>query len=282
MAMLAWNVKGLGNKDTVRALKNLVFKYRAEIIFLSETKQKKRYIEKIRMKMKIDNAFYVEPDGIAGGLALWWSNNVKLTILQQAKNFIDTKISFNGETEWFGIFIYAPPNSENKQKFWESLACLRKDINAKWCVIGDSNVVARPEDKCAGNPFDHNQAKWYYDFLDQTYLMEIPSSGGTFTWSNRRKSEEAILEKLDQILSSMEWNFLFPKTISIIDAAIASDHSPVIVLTNGIEKKSKREFKFESRWLKEEDCSQVVKTEWESSDNGPSRDQGSPRQTAKS
>ncbi|KAK8510002.1 hypothetical protein V6N12_035325 [Hibiscus sabdariffa] len=161
MAMLAWNVRGLGNKETVRALKNTIFKNKAEIIFLSETKQKKRYMEKIHTKMKIENAFYVEPDGIAGGLALWWSNNVKLSVL-------------------------------------------RNDVNAKWCVIGDFNVVASPEEKCGSNPFDHNSAKWYYDFLDQTYLMEIPSSGGSFTWSNQRSNEETTLEKLDRVLSSLE------------------------------------------------------------------------------
>ncbi|KAK8575406.1 hypothetical protein V6N12_063079 [Hibiscus sabdariffa] len=223
------------------------------------------------MKMKIENAFYVEPDGIARGLALWWSNNVKLSILRSEKNIIDTKISINGKTEWFDTFIYAPPYTENKQKFWEKLASLRNDVNVKWCVIGDFNVVASPEEKCGGNPFDHNSAKWYYDFLDQTYLMEIPSSGGSFTWSNQRSNEEAILEKLDRVLSSLEWNFLFPKAISIIDVVIASDHAPIILLINGVEKKAKREFKFESRWLMEEECSQVVKEEWENTDHGPSR-----------
>ncbi|KAK8562023.1 hypothetical protein V6N12_049078 [Hibiscus sabdariffa] len=261
MAMLAWNVRGLGIKDTVRALKNAAFKYKADIIFLCETKQKKRYIEKIRMKRKQKNAafkynaFYVEPDGIAGGLALWWSNNVKLSILRYEKNFIDTKISISGETDWFGTFIYAPPYTEDKQKFWETLAPLRNDVNAKWCVIGDFNVVASPEEKYGGNPFDHNSAKWYYDFLDQTYLMEIPSSGGSFTWSNQQSNEEAILEKFDRVLSSLDWNFLFPKTISIIDVAFALDHSPIILLVNGVEKKTKKEFKFESRWLIEEECS---------------------------
>ncbi|KAK8532112.1 hypothetical protein V6N12_053561 [Hibiscus sabdariffa] len=232
MAMLAWNVRGLGNKDTVSALKNVAFKHKANIIFLGETKQKKRYIEKIRMKMKFDNVFYVEPDGIAGRLALWWSNNVKLSILHYDKNFIDTKISINGETDWFGTFIYAPPYTE----------------------VG-------PEEKHGGNPFDHNSAKWYYEFLDQTYLMEIPSSGGSFTWSNQRCNEELILEKLDRILSSLEWSFIFPKAISIIDVAIASDHSPIILLVNGVAKKSKKDFKFESRWLIVKECSQVVNDE---------------------
>ncbi|KAK9006996.1 hypothetical protein V6N11_019324 [Hibiscus sabdariffa] len=223
------------------------------------------------MKMKFENAFYVEPDGIAGGLALWWSNNVKLSILHYDKNFIDTKTSINGESYWFGTFIYAPLYTEGKRKFWETLASLRNDVNAKWCVLGDFNVVGSPEEKHGGNPFDHNSAKWYYKFLDQTYLMEIPSSGGSFTWSNQRCNEESILEKLDRILSSLEWSFLFPKAISIINVAIASDHSPIILLVNGVAKKSKKYFKFESRWLIEKECSQVVKDEWENKENGPSR-----------
>ncbi|KAK8508676.1 hypothetical protein V6N12_032672 [Hibiscus sabdariffa] len=99
MALLAWNVRGLGNKNNVRALKNICFKHKSDIVFLSETKQKKRYLEKIRMKMKLENAFYVEPTGIAGGLALWWSLNVNLIVLQYDKNFIDTAISINGEYE---------------------------------------------------------------------------------------------------------------------------------------------------------------------------------------
>ncbi|KAK9033640.1 hypothetical protein V6N11_049826 [Hibiscus sabdariffa] len=69
----------------------------------------------------------------------------------------------------------------------------------------------------------------------------------------------------------MEWNFLFPKAISIIDVAIALDHSPIILMVNGVVKKARKEFKFESRWLIEEECSQVVKEEWENKENGPSR-----------
>ncbi|KAK8985074.1 hypothetical protein V6N11_076766 [Hibiscus sabdariffa] len=101
-------LRGLCNKDTIWALKNICFKHKSEIVFLSETKQKKRYLEKIRMKMKLENAFYVEPVGITGGLALWWSSNVKLAVLQYDKNFIDTMISINRESEWFRTFIYAP------------------------------------------------------------------------------------------------------------------------------------------------------------------------------
>ncbi|KAK8525990.1 hypothetical protein V6N12_020472 [Hibiscus sabdariffa] len=101
--------------------------------------------------------------------------------------------------------------------------------------------------------------------------MEIPNNGRSFTWSNQRCNDKAILEKFDQTLSSLEWSFLFPKTIPIIDVAIVSDHSPIILLVNGVVKKAKKDFKFESRWLIEEECSQVVKEEWESKENDSSR-----------
>ncbi|KAK8499712.1 hypothetical protein V6N12_041616 [Hibiscus sabdariffa] len=262
MALLAWNVRGLGNKDTVRALKNICFKYKNDIVFLSETKQKKRYLEKIRMKMKMDNAFYVEPEGIAGGLALWWNQGTNLSVLHFDKNFIDTTISINGEEEWFGTFIYAPPYEEEKQDFWKRLGTLRDDINSKWCIMGNTNIVASPNEKYGGAPFDYNNAKWYHEFLERAYLMEIQSKGGTYTWSNHRSEEAEICEKLDRVLSSPEWNFLFPRAIAIIDVAIASDHAPIVLLTNGVMKKIKKDFKFQSKWILEEECSHLVEEEW--------------------
>ncbi|KAK8990141.1 hypothetical protein V6N11_008656 [Hibiscus sabdariffa] len=237
MAMLAWNVRGLGNKDTVRALKNLCFKYKNAIVFLSETKQKKSYLEKIRRRMKMDNAFYVEPIGIAGGLALWWNKEVKLSVLHHDKNLIDTIISINGEPEWFGTFIYAPPYEEENQEFWERLGTLRDNANGKWCIMGDTNVVASPSEKYRGAPFDFNNAKWYHEFLERSLLMEIQSKGGTYTWSNQRCEENEICEKLDKVMSSLEWNFLFPKAIAIVDVPIASDHTPIVLLINGVTKR---------------------------------------------
>ncbi|KAK8601187.1 hypothetical protein V6N12_051029 [Hibiscus sabdariffa] len=125
---------------------------------------------------------------------------------------------------------------------------------------GDTNIVASPNEKYGGSPFDHNNAKWYHEFLECTYLMEIQSKGEAYTWSNQRSEED------DRVLSSLEWSFLFPKAIAIIDAAIASDHAPIVLLTNGVMKNVKRDFKFESRWLIEEECSRLVEEEWTSTE----------------
>ncbi|KAK8973498.1 hypothetical protein V6N11_008859 [Hibiscus sabdariffa] len=101
--------------------------------------------------------------------------------------------------------------------------------------------------------------------------MEIPNKGGAYTWSNKRCDEDAILENLDKALASLECNFLFPQAIAVIDVAIASDHAPIILLTNGIMNSAKKDFMFESSWFNEEECSQVIKEAWDDIGHGVSR-----------
>ncbi|KAK8557911.1 hypothetical protein V6N12_010134 [Hibiscus sabdariffa] len=117
MALLSWNVCGLGNEETVRALKNAAFKSNPSIIFLSETKQKKKNIyEEDKNKNEIQQCL-LEPEGIAGGLALWWMDDTRVTILNSCRNFIDVNISMYGEADWFDTFIYGPLYAEEKGSF---------------------------------------------------------------------------------------------------------------------------------------------------------------------
>ncbi|KAK8996479.1 hypothetical protein V6N11_081751 [Hibiscus sabdariffa] len=226
MAILAWNVRGLGNRETVRALMNSIRKSQSDIVFLSETKQKRRYLEKIKMKMKLEHSFYVEPIGLAGGLALWWSKDFQIKILGHGKYFIDAEVSGRGEPAWFGTFIYGPPYKDQKRDFWEFMKNLRNDYDAKWLVIGDSNVVSCQDEKAGGLPFNPIDANSFLDFLDSRGLIEMPMAGGAFTWSNHRSDDEAILEKLDRVLYSTNWNIAFPKAVALLDIAMGSDHAP--------------------------------------------------------
>ncbi|KAK8544996.1 hypothetical protein V6N12_025851 [Hibiscus sabdariffa] len=210
MVVMAWNVRGLGNRVTVRALKNSM-----------------------------------------------------VTILKHGKHFIDAMISVNGETEWFGTFIYGPPYQEEKQAFWESMTNLRSCPGDRWLVIGDTNVVASQEEKIGGAPFNPSDARHFYEFVDSLGLLELPISGGNFTWSNHRSDEDSILEKLDRALCSFEWSSLFPKAIGVLDVAMGSDHAPIIILSQGMMKKYKKEFKFESKWLLEDECTSTVQKSWD-------------------
>ncbi|KAK8552098.1 hypothetical protein V6N12_040713 [Hibiscus sabdariffa] len=123
-------------------------------------------------------------------------------------------------------------------------------------------VVCEQRGKIIGITGCHNNAKWYHEFLERSYLIEIQSKGRAYTWSNQRSEEEEICEKFDRVLSSPEWGFLFSKAIVVVDIALASDHAPIVLLANGTMKKIKKDFKFESGWILENDCADIVKEEW--------------------
>ncbi|KAK8495245.1 hypothetical protein V6N11_000637 [Hibiscus sabdariffa] len=263
MAIVAWNARGLGNPNNTRALKDTIFKHDPCIVFLSETKKNQKYLERIKSRNKFVGSFYVNPRGIAGGLALWWKESVSISILRESLNFIDTLVSVNGEEAWQCTFVYGPPYISEKHEFWTNFQYLRHHQSVKWCVIGDVNIVADQNDKEGGAPIKKNQAKWFLDSMDASGLFELPIKGGTFTWSNLRGEKDAIAEKLDKILISCEWSLAYPKAIGILEAAVASDHNPIILLLDGLKKKRKRAFKLESRWILEEECYTMLNEAWE-------------------
>ena len=70
MISLEWNCRGLGNLRTVRVLGELVQRWNPKIIFLSETKIKKKAMEKIMEKINFVNGLIVPRKGRGGGLAM--------------------------------------------------------------------------------------------------------------------------------------------------------------------------------------------------------------------
>ncbi|KAK8502357.1 hypothetical protein V6N11_047942 [Hibiscus sabdariffa] len=102
--------------------------------------------------------------------------------------------------------------------------------------------------------------------MGDTNNVASPNEENGHAWLNQRSEANEIREKLDRVFSSIERSFLFLEAIAIIDVAIASDHAAIVLLTNGVMKKVKRDFKFEYRWLIEEECSQLVEEEWTSTE----------------
>ncbi|CAN1128459.1 hypothetical protein LINPERHAP2_LOCUS4642 [Linum perenne] len=76
-----------------------------------ETKQSRNYMENIRARMRMTHSFYVDPIGLSGGLAIWWRNDVSVSVLRASKNHIDMKLDIDG-----GVFItgvYGAPDSRD-------------------------------------------------------------------------------------------------------------------------------------------------------------------------
>ena len=91
-------------------------------------------------------------------------------------------------------------------------------------------------------------------------LRDIGFTRPKFTWLYQRADGIKIRERLDRALATQEWRVKFPRAKLFHLTSVASNHSP---LSLHMESKSNRKkvgkvFRFESMWLKDPRCKEVV------------------------
>ena len=79
-------------------------------------------------------------------------------------------------------------------------------------------------------------------------LMDIPIEGYPFTWERGQGMLAWVEEKLDRCSASGAWLNLFPQVKLLNLIAHVSDHSPILLQTNGLiaKKRRIRKFQFEN------------------------------------
>jgi hypothetical protein len=92
-------------------------------------------------------------------------------------------------------------------------------------------------------------------------FFDLGFSGPAYTWTNKHFSSKPTFERLDRCLGNAEWCDVF--TISnVYNMPIIhslSDHATILLSTEGPVRKIKKSFKFENRWLKENDFNGYAK-----------------------
>ncbi|KAK1309659.1 hypothetical protein QJS10_CPA08g00713 [Acorus calamus] len=96
-------------------------------------------------------------------------------------------------------------------------------VRGSWTVGGDFNEVRNTHEKVGGRPLRATRLKRFNDCIEACNLMDIHSSGNTFSWSN--KQDNQIMGRLDRILANNDWLLLHPKATVIYHPQGLSDHS---------------------------------------------------------
>ena len=106
MSILSLNCHGLGDKSAVGELSKLIKVQRPRIVFLMETKLKKKGVEGVRDELKIDNVVCEDRIGIGGGLALLWDSKWDVKLKTLSKSHIDVIVTEKDGVSWRLIGIY--------------------------------------------------------------------------------------------------------------------------------------------------------------------------------
>lgn len=68
--------------------------YVPEILFLSETKNRRGYLEGVVKKLGYTGLRMVEPVGRSGGLAVMWKDSCKIELIQASNRLMDLKVKW--------------------------------------------------------------------------------------------------------------------------------------------------------------------------------------------
>ncbi|XP_031487933.1 uncharacterized protein LOC116255975 [Nymphaea colorata] len=104
----------------------------------------------------------------------------------------------------------------------------------------------------------------FRSFFDEFGLFDVPSTNGTFTWSNNRNPP--ILRRLDRIFLSPELFSAFPSSSLVLGSRHLSDHAPLLLpLLRGRAGIEHAMFRFELWWLRDESFVATVPNWWAAS-----------------
>lgn len=143
-----------------------------------------------------------------------------------------------------------------KDDFLAELANFCGNCKEPYIVGGDFNIIRFQNEKNkAGVISKHSNI--FNAIISAYELREINMSGGKFTWSNNQA--DAVLEKLDRILMSKDWEDLFPVTTINKLPREVSDHNPLILCTDMNQPLKHLEFRFELAWTIQPEFKELVK-----------------------
>lgn len=145
MMGLAWNCRGLGSPRAENALQGIVRIEKPHFVFLSETKLKGREWETIKRKLNFENFLGVDCLGEGrqwrGGLAMFWRDEIDLSLTSQSQHHMDFEVSETNGEKWRLTGMYGYPEEENKHKTWELMEELKGVNDLPWLCLGDFNWI---------------------------------------------------------------------------------------------------------------------------------------------
>jgi ribonuclease HI len=265
MSIISWNCRGLGNLRTVQELYRLVKQKKPIMVFLMETKLRKKKMEAIRCKLGFPNMLVVDSVGRSGGLALLWGDDIYLDIQNFSHRHISGVIkNLSGGAPWKFTGFYGHPDVSKRVEAWALIKHLAQLDPIPWVCIGDFNEVLTTSEKLGGSGRANSQMVAFRQTLEFCELTDLGYRGPKFTWSNCQEGSNFIKERLDRGVANAEWRDLFPNSAILVEAILCSDHAPLILCLSGLGGRERRRqrFRYEESWLKEEGYAEIVKQAW--------------------
>ena len=122
-----------------------------KIIFLTETKLKKKTMEKEKEKLGFTNGLIIPSSGRSGGSALLWKKDITVEVQGYSANHIDAIVTIpSSGFKWRITGFYGQPETHRRKESWDLLWVLNRKFTLPWMCFGDFNEIVSMEENLGG------------------------------------------------------------------------------------------------------------------------------------
>ncbi|XP_072075672.1 uncharacterized protein [Arachis hypogaea] len=236
---------------------------RQTVGFIYETKNQPCCVENKLRACGFGGWFLGNPNGTAGGLALAWKEGTEVIVTNSSDFFIAAKIKdVTKQEEWGLIGVHFSSIEQIRHKQFEQIKPVLQQFQGKTIILGDFNAIKNTQEKEGGCLTSEPSMTAFNSFIDDNSFLDLGMVGRPFTWSNRRRGQELIQERLDRVLATLEWCESYPTATVFRLQEDSSDHAPLLLDSNPPMEKTKCRFKFQEKWCWNAEVRGIVEEMW--------------------
>ncbi|KAH7844378.1 hypothetical protein Vadar_027327 [Vaccinium darrowii] len=211
----------------------------------------------------MDSAIQVDPNGTAGGLAIFWKGTSSVTLVKMCPWFIDVSVFDSSlNRSWRLVNVYFSTDDSERKEQWDFLAQYKSCLGDAWAIWGDMNDILNLEEKIGGVTRPPWSFRRFQKFVDDCGLVDLGFSGYPFTWRNNRPGHEYIQERLDRVLATPAWCLLFHQASVVHLDTVGSDHSALLLNLKSVPPRRRAPFRFDARWVEEDEVQDIINQSW--------------------
>ena len=267
----SWNIWGLNNLQTQKAVQEWTNKNNLELFGLLETKVAHANLDTVEAKLGLPHWKFTSNISSSTSCRIlvgWNLHKISLTCVNASSQWLTCGITAPTLLVPIRVtFIYGHNTPAARTILWNHL-CQESPLNANtsWIVLGDFNAIMNAGDRSGGdiNWYHHQHA--FSNCIRQAELIQLPYTRLKFSWHNGQQGAHTIQKKLDWIFGNSCLFSNFPAAHSIFMPRLISDHSAMLLhLTNPTSVKPRHSpFKFLNAWTDRADFMGIVSTSWTS------------------
>jgi len=222
MIVLSWNIRGIGNANT---LKNICFSHKPDIICLYEPMvtfdhTSNQFWHSVGMKLLATN---VKPGTLP---SIWILHSIHInppTIVSNSSQ----QISFTLPTPKGSLLmsaVYASNNYVARRQLWFDLTGTSVNHPLPWSIVGDFNCILGAHEKRGGCSPNARSCEDFQAWTDTCSLVHLNTVGPLYTWSKRGFPD--MDSRLDRSICNQQWLTFWDSVACLALHRNDSDHTP--------------------------------------------------------